>query len=471
VTFGLRLLLRTAPGASIPAAASAIKLPGILVPNRPGESSMFTASRFLIPFSLVAVLVCPASSIAKDLSADVADAIPLVTQSYVYLHENPELGKKEFKAHDFILTQLKTLGYDQFVASGEAPTAVIAILDSGRPGPVVALRAEMDARPLEQGVTEPADHQPRSKIDGLMHNCGHDAHASMLLGAASVLMRNKDKVSGRIVFLFQPAEETPGGADDIVHEKILTKLGVEKIFAAHSAPALAVGSISASPGASLAGNNTFKVQLKGRGSHAAAPFEGDDIPLLITHLVQQLSYLPARRLDIANRPVVVSVTKIVVDGPASNVLPTTGEIRGTVRAFEDPLDAGDGKVPVRQMLKDEVDRFSVAHGITAEWEFHVGPPPTINDPQTFSEIAAPLAAVWPGVFDTRPFRGMFSEDFAYYTSDFRSIYFGLGVAKDGLGGVGVHSADCTVSPEAFPFGVRLLVTLARIATVGSPKWD
>jgi amidohydrolase len=374
---------------------------------------MFTASRPLIRFAVVALLAHPTLSSAKDLSADVADALPLVTQTYTYLHEDPELGKKEFKAHDFLLAQLKTLGFDRFVPSDEAPIAVIAVLDSGRPGPVVALRAEMDARPLETGVNEPRVHQPRSKIDGVMHNCGHDAHAAMLLGAASVLIRNKDKIAGKIVFLFQPAEETPGGADDIVHEKILTRLGVEKIFAAHSAPGLAVGSISASPGASVAGSNTFKVRLKGRGSHAAAPFEGDDIPLLTTHLVQRLSYLPARRLDIANRPVVVSVTKIVVDGPASNVLPTAGEISGTVRAFEDPSAAGEGKLPIQSLLKDEVDRFAVEHGITAEWEFHAGSPPTINDAQTFSELAAPLTLAWPGIFDTGPFRGMFSEDFAY----------------------------------------------------------
>ncbi len=293
----------------------------------------------------------------------------------------------------------------------------------------------------------------------------------MLLGAASILIRNKEKFAGKIVFLFQPAEETAGGADDIVHEKILTGLGVEKIFAAHSAPGLAVGSISASPGATLAGSSTFKVKLTGRGSHAAAPFDGDDIPLLTARLVQQLSYLPARRLDIANRPVVVSVTKIIVQGPALNVLPTMGEIGGTVRAFEDPSAADGGNVPIEQMVKDEVDRFSAANGIAADWEFRAGSPPTVNDAQTFSQIAPPLASAWPGIFDTTPHRGMFSEDFAYYTRDFHSIYFGLGVAKDGLGGVGVHSPDFTISPDAFPAGVRLLVMLARLASLGKAEWE
>jgi amidohydrolase len=423
--------------------------------------------------ALVALLACgllsPAS--ARDLSAEIDAALPVVLESYTFLHENPELGKKEFRAHDFILTHLKALGFDQFVPSEEAPTAVIAILETGYPGPVVALRAEMDARPLEAGVSEPLGHAPRSKTDGVMHNCGHDAHASMLLGAASVLMRNKDKLAGKIVFLFQPAEETVGGADDIVHEQILSKLGVAKIFAAHSAPGMAVGSISASPGASLAGSNTFKIRLKGRASHAAAPFDGDDIPLLATHLVQQISYFPARRIDIANRPVIVSVTKITADGPASNELPTVAEIRGTVRAFEDPLMGIDGRTPLQQLLKEEVEHFATMHGVVAEWEFHPGSPPTINDPSTFSEIAPPLAVAWPGVFDTRPFRGMFSEDFAYYTRDTHSIYFGLGVARGDLGNVGVHSPEFTVSPDAFPYGVRLLVTLAKIATTGKGTWQ
>jgi amidohydrolase len=425
---------------------------------------------YRLVLALVAVAFLSSGASAKELSAEIADAMPIVTETFTYLHENPELGKQEFKAHDFILQHLKALGFEQFVLSAEAPTAVIAVLDSGRPGPVIALRAEMDARPLEKGVNEPNSHAPRSKIDGVMHNCGHDAHASMLLGAASILIRNQDKFVGKVVFLFQPAEETPGGADDIVHERILPKLGVEKIFAAHSAPGLAVGSISASAGAALAGSNSFKIRLTGRGSHAAAPFDGDDIPLLTTHLVQQISYFPARRLDIANRPVIVSVTKMIADGPASNELPTTAEIRGTVRAFEDPIVGSDGHVPLQQLLKDEVDRFAAAHGIAADWEFHVGSPPTVNDPRTFAEVAPLLTSAWPGVFDTRPFRGMFSEDFAYYTRDLHSIYFGLGVGKDGLGNVGVHSPEFTISPEAFPYGVRLLVTLARIGTSGTGTW-
>lgn len=255
---------------------------------------------------------------------------------------------------------------------------------------MIALRAEMDARPLEAGVDEPVDHQPRSTIPAPMHNCGHDAHAAILLGTAELLFSKKDKVSGKIIFLFQPAEETPGGADDIVRDGILPRLGVQRIFAAHSAPGLAVGTISLAPGPSLAGSNYFNVKLTGRGSHAAVPYEGDDVLLLATHLVQQLSLLPARRVDIANRPLVVSVTKFVADGCASNALPTTAEIHGTVRAFEDPVSETTG-LSLEQMLHDEVTRFAAANRISADWTFHVGSPPTVNDLALSADIIPKLA--------------------------------------------------------------------------------
>jgi amidohydrolase len=450
-----------------------VTAPTDLRPPR-GGSDVKQAIRSLLPvvgYLILFTAMSAAGPLQARLADEIAGVLPVTMETYTYLHENPELGKNERKAHDFIGARLKAIGFDRLIASKEAPTAVIAVLDSGRPGPIVALRAELDARPLEPGVNEPAGHSPRSKTDGVMHNCGHDAHAAMLLGTAALLMRNSDMVAGKVVFLFQPAEETAGGADDIVHEKILSNLGVEKIFAVHSAPGLKVGFVSASSGASLAGSSTFQVTLKGRGSHAAAPYDGDDIPLLTTHLVQQLSYLPARRLDIANRPVIVSVTKIAVDGPATNVLPATSNIGGTVRAFEDPLTGTDGKPSLKQILQEEVEIFSKAHGITADFEFRVGSPPTVNEAVLFSEIAPKLAVFWPGTFETRPIRGMFSEDFAYYTKDFRSIYFGLGIMKDGLGTFGVHSPNFTLSPEAFPYGVRLLAILARIATTGNGDWE
>ncbi|MGY4430950.1 hypothetical protein ACVWWO_003427 [Bradyrhizobium sp. F1.13.1] len=141
-----------------------------------------------------------------------------------------------------------------------------------------------------------------------MHNCAHDIHASILLGTAAILIANKNRISGKIVFLFQADRGLPGGADDIVHEKILERLGVRTIFAEHVAPGLPIGTIAIAPGFALAGSNYFHLKIKGTGSHAAAPNEGSDTPLVAARMAIELSEYPARHLDIANRPVTISVT-------------------------------------------------------------------------------------------------------------------------------------------------------------------
>lgn len=411
---------------------------------------------------IAAVLLwVPASGRAGDLTGEISIAMPRVQAAYKFMHENPELGKKEVKAHDYLVDQLRQLGYTEFVSSEKAPTAVITLLDSGQPGPVIALRAEMDARPID-GV-EPETHLPRSNVPGVMHNCGHDVHAAMLLGAAEILRRNLGSFKGKIVFLFQPAEETPGGADDIVAEGILPRLGVKAIYAQHVAPKVPVGTIAISPGNALAGSNYFKLTLRGHGSHAAAPYEGTDVPIAAAKIAQELVTFPARHLDVANRPVVISVTKLQSIG-ASNVIPETAEIAGTIRAFEDVTAAVDGRLSIDAQLRQAINALALAYGVRAEWTLHVASPPTINDATLFTKLSPQLRRAWPGSFDTTPWKGMFSEDFSYYTRDLPSLYFSLGIAGDGLGQSGVHTVDFTIHPKTLENGLGLLLLLAQIGT-------
>lgn len=405
---------------------------------------------------------------APALSASVPDDIdavlPLVTQAYTYLHENPELGKQEQKAHEYIESHLRQLGYRVFVSSKRVPTAVIAVLDSDRPGPVIALRAEMDARPLPTGDVEPQSHTPHSMRAGLMHNCGHDVHAAILLGTAAELIRHRDLIAGKVVFLFQPAEETPGGADDIVAEKLLENLGVTKIYAEHAAPGVPVGMVAISPGSVMAGSNYFTLELTGRGSHAAAPFEGDDVLLSASKIADAISNAPARRFEIATRPVVVSITKFVADGNASNVLPTHASILGTIRAFEDPRSPADERVSIEKTVLALIDGLSKAYNLNYTWDLRIASPPTVNNFALFDATVPALTSAFPGKVDTSPYKGMYSEDFAYYTPIFQSLYFSLGIAKDGLGTAGVHTAEFTVHPDAFRYGLTLMTLLAEIGT-------
>ncbi len=414
-------------------------------------------------FALVAPLALMVQAAhATPLDDKVDGALPLVREAYTYLHQNPELGKKEFKAHDFLKAKLQGLGYTHFVESKTVPTAVIAVLDTGRPGPVIALRAEMDARPLPAGVNEPETNAVHSLIPGVMHNCGHDIHASILLGTASILMREKDRLKGKIVILFQPAEEVAGGADDIVNEHILDDLGVQKIFAEHVSPGLPVGTVQVGAGPILAGSNYFTLTLNGRGAHAAEPSAGDEVLLAGTRIAQLISEAPARRFDIANRPVVVSLTKFVADSGATNALPSSVTMEGTIRAFEDLKTAPEDGASVEATLIGLIDGEAKASHLTYTWSLRKGSPPTVNNPALFQAVLKPLQSSFPGTVDTNPYKGMASEDFAYYTAHIQALYFSLGITKDGLGMGSLHTAAFTASPDTFRYGLSLMTRLGEI---------
>lgn len=404
---------------------------------------------------------------ADPPSIDASSAMPLVQSTYRYLHENPELGLQERLAHDHILSALQRLGGFTFhqipgtyhQATG-LPTAIVAQLDTGRPGPCRALRAELDARRLND-EDEPVNHDPRSTIPRRMHSCGHDAHAAMLLGAASYIRANQNNFTGRLVFIFQPAEEIAGGADDIVNSGLLTTLGVEAIFAQHCAPGLPVGSATVSRGATMAGSTTFELTITGRSSHAAVPFEGDDVAVVAAHFIDALATFPARHLDIANRPVVISPTELTTNASATNVLPTEASIRGTIRAFERLDQAPAGATPIATLLLAHLNDLARAYGVTVALRLTPGAPPNVNDDTLFDRAVVALGPTFRGNLSTPNYRGMFAEDFAFYTSAVRSLYFNLGIAKDGLGSGAIHTSAFTIHPDALEVGVRLLIAIAR----------
>lgn len=414
---------------------------------------------FCAVFACTAVL-CSVANGRENTPTEAADSVfSLVEATYRYLHENPELGLKEQAAHDHVVKVFARLGKFELKTVDKLPTAVIAVYDTGRAGPTVALRSELDGRELEKGVVEPADHNPRSKRDGYMHNCGHDAHAAMLLGAAAYVRANESEFAGKLVFVFQPAEEVKGGADDIVADGMLSRLGVQAIFAQHSAPALPVGRFTLTPGPALAGSATFKATLAGKSSHAAAPFEGSDLAVIAAKFIQELAYFPARNFDIANRPVLVSVAKLSTNATSTNLLPSQVEIEGTVRAFEPVVTGNAGSIA--DVLSARVKALGVAYGIDASLEVRPGAPPTVNSEALFNSVVPQLKQKWGSALETPLMRGMFSEDFAYYTASIPSLYFGLGVMKDSLGADPVHTPEFTIHPDALRAGTALLISLAQ----------
>lgn len=374
---------------------------------------------------------------------------------YKVIHQNPELGRKEFKTAELIKSKLREAGYSNFYQVKDLSTAVITSLDTHLPGPVIALRAELDARSDSEATGLPYS----SKIAKIMHNCGHDAHAAILYSAAVYLKSNVQSLKGKIIFIFQPAEETRGGADDIVNSGILEELGVEHIFALHAVSKLPVGKVSVSSGYIMAGSYYFTVEVKGKGSHAATPYEGVNLPLVIGDLVRDLASLPVTKMAISERPCVISTTFIEIGNENNlNTLPSTGKFKGTIRAYEDISSPFKDQLSITALIEQTLKNYCVPNKIEYSLKINKGSPPTFNNTDLFNKIVPKIN--FSGKIDTTPYKGMFSEDFAYYTEKFPCLYFGWGIAKDSLGLASVHTNTFTIHPDAFSYGVELMVNLA-----------
>lgn len=416
--------------------------------------------RLLTARALLLILLLGGSRSAihaqTDLDPHVARAVPAVRSAYEAIHRHPELGLQEEQTAKLVETRLRALGFTTFVKAAKLPTAVIAVLDTGRPGRVRCLRAELDARPTQEKTGLPY----RSAIDGRMHNCGHDAHTAILLGAAEVLMKQRAELTGKIVFLFQPAEEVAGGADDIVADGALDRLGVQAVYALHAAPGLPVGAFQLSPGPVLAGSNSLDVTVTGKGSHAAFPHEGDDVVIATAKIAAGLTTLPARKLDVVARPCVISVAYFNAGDPKSrNVLPTTASFGGTLRSYEDIDRRFEGQPSIRELAEGYVAAAAQAQQLKATVTLKKGSPPTLNDEALYDATLKELRAAWPAVKIEASRRGMAAEDFSYYTAKYPCLYFSWGIAKDEFGSEGVHTDKFTIHPDAFAYGIKLMALL------------
>jgi len=397
----------------------------------------------------VALLVCWTSSAWADANA-------IVRSMYEQIHAHPETGHHEFETSKLIRYELEQAGYTEFIDSPSLKTDVIAVLRTGRPGRTICLRAELDA--LE--ILEDSTHKICSEIPGRMHACGHDAHAAMLLGSA-IELKNEPRLTGTVVFLWQPAEEVKGGADDIVRDSTLHKLGVERVFGQHVFPGLPVGVVRIAPGPVLAGSNYYSVNVTGRGSHAAYPHQGDDVPTCLANIVAGLTSLPARKMNVLEEPCVMSVTWIECDTSHTyNVLPSECSFGGTVRAYMDIADTLQNGGTIEEMMRDYVTHTAQAYGCEAELKLRRGAPPTVNDPKLCAAVLE-AASDFPMLrADGESIKRMTAEDFSYYTQEFPSLYFSLGIAKDGIGSAGLHTEQFTIHPDALLAGTRFMNWLA-----------
>jgi amidohydrolase len=370
------------------------------------------------------------------------------------IHAHPELCFEEHRTADAIAKALTDWGIS--IHRGMGKTGVVGIVKNGTSNRAVGLRADIDALPM----TEHNHFAHASKHPGKMHACGHDGHTAMLLAAAKHLAKHRN-FDGTVYLVFQPAEEGGGGAREMINDGLFDKFPMEAIFGTHNWPGMKVGQFGVRAGPMMASSNEFKIVITGKGSHAALPHNGIDPVPIACQMVQAFQTIISRN----KRPIdagVISVTMIHT-GEATNVVPDTCEIQGTVRTFtNEVLDL------IEQRMKDIADHTCAAFGASCAFEFHRNYPPTINHAAetTFLQQVAGEMVGPHNVLDFEPTMG--AEDFSYFLQAKPGCYFvvgnGDGAHREGGHGLGpcmLHNPSYDFNDDLIPLGATLWVRLAE----------
>jgi amidohydrolase len=362
-----------------------------------------------------------------------------------HLHAIPELDFDLFETSAFVEARLRETGADE-IHTGIARTGIVALIRGRGDGPVIGLRADMDALPIEEATGVPY----QSTRPGLMHACGHDGHTTILLGAARYLAETRN-FAGTVALIFQPSEEMSGGGRVMCEEGIMDRFGIGRVFALHNAPEIPFGQIHLRAGPLTAAADEFRITIRGKGGHAAYPHMAvDPVPALL-QAGQALQAIPARRVDpLAN--VVVSLT-VLHAGTASNVIPEEGALAGTVRTYDEAL---------RRQIVEDIRRIAegsaAAHHCTAQVEYDWGYPPSINDAEQVA-FAARCAedVVGPGRVDADCPPGMGAEDFSYMLAERPGVMVLLGTGP----GAFCHHPAFDYNDDASPVGASWFVRLVE----------
>ena len=343
------------------------------------------------------------------------------------IHENPELGNREFKTAKLIADHLRSLGIE--VKEGVARTGVVGILRGSKPGPCVALRADMDALPVTERANLPfaskATTQYQGQEVGVMHACGHDAHVAMLMSVAEILSRMKNDLKGTVKFIFQPAEEGPpageeGGASMMVKEGVMDDPKVDVIFGLHIESFIEQGQIHYKPGAFMAAADFFTIKIKGKASHGSQPWLGIDPISISAQIINNLQTIVSRQSELTKAPVVITVGKIQ-GGVRSNIISEECEMQGTIRTLDSAM-----RTQVLRNFHHVIQMTAEAGGATAEVSIDEMTLVTYNDPPLVKRMLPSLEkATGPGKVIERPWVTG-GEDFSFYSLKAPSFFFYLG---------------------------------------------
>lgn len=423
-------------------------------------------------FSIIFISCSLPAQLKIKLDEQIDTIMPKVVEWRHDIHQYPELGNREFRTSKKIEEHLVSLGIE--VETKIAYTGLVGLIRGGKPGPTIALRADMDALPVEEKTGLPYASKVRTTYlgndVGVMHACGHDAHVAILMGVAEFLAKNKSDIKGNIMLIFQPAEEGPpedegGGAKMMLEEGIFDRYKPEVIFGLHVTN-IPNGVLLVKSGPAMAAASSYRIKIKGVQAHGSTPWAGIDPIMATSQLIESLNTVVSRRINIINNPAVVSVGMIKT-GTRANIIPEDSMLMGTIRTFDPEL---------RKEVYEEIEQIAagvaVGTGTEITVEFDVGGffPVTYNDPKLVDAMKSSLASASPGKFVESDIPVTGAEDFSYFSQEIPGLYFWLGVNKPGVGldavnfgdrsGVpGNHSPYFIVDDSALDKGVRAFVHL------------
>ena len=395
----------------------------------------------------------------RSVAAAAQRVSPAAIQFRHRIHQYPELGNREFKTAELVAGHLRSLGMD--VRTGIAHTGVVGILKGGLPGPVVAVRADMDALPVTEDTPYPFKSTVRATYlgqeVGVSHACGHDIHVAVQLGVASALASMREQIPGTVMFIFQPAEEgappgEEGGAKLMLKEGIFDTLRPSAVFGLHAYAALEVGQLAYAPGAAMAASDAWTAVIRGKQAHGAYPHLGVDPVVMAAQAVMALQTIRSRTID-PLEPGVVTVA-MIHGGERHNIIPMEVRIGGTVRTFRAGVQD-----TVEQRMREILDGITRAGGGSYTLDYQRGYPVTVNDLDLIARVRPTLdrAVGAANVRVERPTPG--AEDFSYFANEVPGFFYWLGTVKPGTTSGGHHTPTFMADDSAIPIGIRVMTSV------------